>query len=219
MRTKLFAVLLCLGVSAVTQAEPQYGVGDSQDRPKPYTSAPSEQEPDGPGARLREGLDRLLSFLSRSEAPSEEEIASFLDGEIAPYFDFDYMAQVAAGSMHRAMSDEQRERMAATIKQQFLGTLALRLSGYEDQGVHFLASRVNHDGRTGSASIALMNPRGYPARVDFRFYKNSDNWRVYDVLANGQSAVAHYRREFRRNMRRTEMARPAGTPYGMGHYR
>lgn len=205
MRTKLFAVLLCFGASALTEAVPQYGTGAGQ--PVPQSTAPSDQESNTPGARLREGLDKLLAFLTRSETPTTEETAAFLDDEIAPYFDFDYMAQVASGSMRRFMSEEQQTRMTNTIKKQFLGTLALRMTGYEDQGVRFLASRVNNDGRTGAASIALVNPRGYPARIDFRFYKNSDTWRVFDVLANGQSAVAHYRREFRRSMRGPGMRR------------
>lgn len=215
MRTKLLAVLLCFGASTVTQAALESGAGDGSSQ----AVTPFAAESDVLGTRLRDGLDKLLGFISSSETPTLEEITTFLDGEIAPFFDFDYMAQVAAGRLYQAMSDEQRERMATNIRRQFLGTLAARLSGYQDQGVRFLNARVNNDGRTGAASIALMNPRGYPARINFRFYKNSDEWRVFDVVANGQSAVAHYRRQFRRMMREPAMRPSPGVRYGVPRYR
>ena len=99
--------------------------------------------------------------------------------------------------------------MVARLKAQFLTALTERLSGYEGQQVRFLPMRRNRDGRTAEAGIAVLNPGRYPARIDFRFYRARQGWKVYDVSANGQSAVAHYRREFRRMMRR-------GGPRGLG---
>jgi phospholipid transport system substrate-binding protein len=72
---------------------------------------------------------------------------------------------------------------------------------------------LNPDGRTGTASIAVLNPSAYPARIDFRFYRGAEGWKVYDVAANGQSAVAYYRREFRQMMR----GGPFGGPRGYGY--
>ena len=54
-------------------------------------------------------------------------------------------------------------------------------------------------------SAAILNPGTYPARMDFRLYRSGDDWRVYDVAANGQSAIVHYRRELMRQIRQQKM--------------
>ena len=211
MRIRLLAVLLLFfGLATAAGALPHYGQGlgygtgpstGHQAMPGELTPPASEAIEESPGAQLRDGMNKLLGFLKRDERPAIDEVVSFLNSEIAVFFDFAYMAQVAAGPMYRVMSEDQRERMAAQIQQQFLTTLGQRLGSYQNQEVHFLASRIAGDGRTGSASAAILSPDGYPSRIDFRFYNSGDGWKVYDVLANGQSAVAHYRREFRSLMR------------------
>jgi phospholipid transport system substrate-binding protein len=212
MRTKIIATLMCAGCFAVAgQAAAQYGPGPGYGygsgpaagyygRPARPAQPPQldEAEAEGPAALLRDGVNKLIGFMEREEQPGEEELARFLDREIAPFFDFEYMTQVAAGPVYRYMTDEQRERMAGEIEVQFLGTLAARLGVFGEQQVRFVNTRLGPDGRTASATIAVVNPGTYPARIDFRFYNGKSGWKVYDVAANGQSAVAHYRREFRR---------------------
>ena len=207
MRTNIIASMMCAGLLAAAgqgaaQYGPAYGYGPGGGQgyyARPAQPPQLEQvEAEGPAAMLRDGVNKLIGFMEREEQPSAEELSRFLDKEIAPFFDFDYMAQVASGPMYRYMSEEQRGRMTDEIQTQFLGTLASRLGAFGGQQVRFLNTRLGNDGRTASATIAVMNPGTYPARIDFRFYQSNDGWKVYDVAANGQSAVAHYRREFRR---------------------
>ena len=208
MRIKIIATLLCAAAAAAAQAAPQYGPAYGY-RQAPLPGAygmPSQTLPqaeeESPAAQLRDGVNKLLGFMRREERPSDEELARFLEKEIAPFFDFAYMAQVAAGGAYRHMSEEQRTRMTERLKEQFLGTLAERLGGFEDQDVRFLASRLNPDGRTGSASIAVLNPNAYPARIDFRFYRKDGGWKVYDVAVEGVSLVINYRSSFGQEIKR-----------------
>ena len=93
--------------------------------------------------------------------------------------------------------------------------MADRLGGYSNQQVRFLPPRAGNGGRTAQVSVAILNPGSYPARLDFRLYRGSEDWRVYDVAANGQSAIVHYRRELMRQMqerRMREMRQPARPP-------
>ncbi len=209
MRIELIAALLTVGICTAGQAVAQYGpYGMGQGpgpRMTPYAMPGRPGMPpaaaDSPDDQLRDGVNKLLGFMRRDEAPSAEQLTAFLDSEIAPFFDFDYMAQVAAGGMYRNLGEAQRAGLADKIKVDFLTTLTERLASFEDQEVKYLAARVNPDGRTGAASMAILNPQSYPARIDFRFYRRDGDWKVYDVLANGQSAAAHYRREFRQMLR------------------
>ena len=206
LNRSLTVALVCLVANA--PAISQYG------DPRPGYAGlqePTRVQGDSPAVQLRDGVNKLLGFMGRDAEPTLDELAAFLDQEIAPFFDFEYMARVAAGPAARFMTDEQSTRMEGRLKAQFLTALTERLSGYEGQQVRFLPMRLNRDGRTGEASIAILNPGRYPARIDFRFYRGEQGWKVYDVSANGQSAVAHYRREFRRTMGR-------GGPRGYGGY-
>ncbi|MES9844282.1 MAG: ABC transporter substrate-binding protein [Candidatus Sedimenticola sp. 6PFRAG5] len=141
-----------------------------------------------------------MKFVGTKQRPNPKQLAAFLDTEIAPYFDFHYMAQWTSGPRWRQMSEKQRAQMASKLKQNFLGSLVQKLSGYAGQNFRMLPARRGSGGAV-SVNIAIQNPGRYPARMKFRFYKNGSDWRVFDVEANGSSALAYYRQYFRGKMR------------------
>ncbi len=165
---------------------------------------------DSPPALLRNGIDKLLSFMRSDSAKDEKAVAAFLDKEIAPYFDFTYMTRWIIGPAYRQMSGAQRQAMEAQLKARFLGALARRLAGYEDQKVQFFRPNRNRVHRNEvKVSVGILRPGTYPSKIDFRFYRSKDGWKVFDVAANGSSALVHYRREFNRAYR---MRRPGMWP-------
>ena len=154
-----------------------------------------QQTQANPAAVLREGMNRLVAFLQTNPGPAQ--ISAFVDAEIAPYFDFSYMTQWVAGRQYRYMGEGERQAMQDELKQMFLGALAQRLGGYSNQSVRFnRPRRVN--GSEVSVGVDILQPGGYPARLNFRFYRGKDGWRVFDVSANGSSALVHYRQHFTR---------------------
>lgn len=157
-------------------------------------AVPQQTEPN-PATVLRDGMSRLVSFLKTNPDPTQ--ISAFVDAEIAPYFDFSYMTQWVAGRSYRYMSEGQRQAMEEQLKQMFLSALAQRLGAYSNQGVRFhRPHRVT--GREVSVGVDILQPGTYPARLNFRFYRGKDGWKVFDVSANGSSALVHYRQYFTR---------------------
>ena len=151
------------------------------------------------GIVLKAGLEKLLGFFKGQQVPSRAQIAEFLDNEIAPYFDFAYMAKWASGSNVSRMPEQQQKAMVTELKTQFLSTMAQKLSGFDRQTVRYLKPRVSGRNQV-ELSIAIGNPGTYPARLDFRMYKSKSGWKVYDVSANGSSALVYYRQYFRQKM-------------------
>ncbi len=188
-----------LTLAGNAQAQPAYGYGPG---PSPYGPVPY-----GPSARvdpaadaaavLREGLDKLLAFLDQEEKPNKLQVAAYLDKEMAPYFDFARMAKWIAGPRFANMTGEQREAMVASLEARFLSALALKVANYKGQQIRFLRPGMSRRG-TVSVSVGILRPGSYPSKLDFRMYKSDDGWKVYDVVANGRSAVAYYRAEFNR---------------------
>ncbi|MES9895746.1 MAG: ABC transporter substrate-binding protein, partial [Candidatus Thiodiazotropha endolucinida] len=99
----------------------------------------------------------------------------------------------AAGPMNRHMNDQQRQALAQKIKEMLLGTLSKRLSSYDNQDVRFFRPRRVADNEV-KVRVGILQAGGYPASLDFRFYRSDDGWKVFDVSANGNSALAFYRR-------------------------
>jgi phospholipid transport system substrate-binding protein len=161
-------------------------------------SAQAQLLENNPVLVLQAGMDKLLDFLHTDY--DEESLARFLSGEIAPSFDFAYMARSAAGRYYRSMSKVQREKLGQKMEQMFLASMADKLKSYNGQDVVYLPPRFNGFDRT-TISALINNPGQYPGRIDFRVHLTSDGWKVYDVVAGGQSAIAYYRGYFRQAMR------------------
>jgi len=191
-RSRIVIAALLLFTAGALPAMPYYGYAPSA----ASAQSPLQAEP---GQLLQEGVGKLLQFMRQPEKPAPQTIARFLEREIAPYFDFDYMAVWAAGPMGRYMNGRERAELARSIKRMLLGTLAERLASYENQEVRFFPARRT-GGNEATVRVGILQAGGYPANIDFRFYPSHDGWKVFDVSANGNSALVYYRQYFNRRM-------------------
>ena len=175
----------------------------------PYTHqrqhAAYAQQKVGPTQVLQQGVGKLVAFMGQPDRPDAARIQAFLDSEIAPYFDFEYMARWIAGSRYRSMSDPQREQLKDRLEAMFLGALAKRLGCFSNQQVRVLRARRGQ-GNEVTVGVGILQPGGYPAKMDFRFYRSVDGWKVFDVTANGSSALVYYRQQFNRSLRQRRPA-------------
>ena len=153
---------------------------------------------DNPVVMLQQGMDKLLEYLMKH--PDGEGLGVFLMTEISPFFDFPFMAKAAAGRYGRYMSDAQHQRLANKLQVMFLTAMAEKLSSFDGQDVVYLPARFNDFDRTTITAL-INNPGGYPGRIDFRVHLTKDGWKIFDVSARGQSAIAFYRSYFRKAMR------------------
>lgn len=203
MKSKFSILILLAAVfSGQVVAQPYY-----PENVTPFGSSSRQAQLPGPAVILRQGLKKLLAFAGSDRRPGRVQAEVFLEREIAPYFDFSYMASWAAGDrMWRLMGEEQQDDLVDYIKQDFLSTLATRLTGFGDQQVQVSRPRNVAENEV-MVSVSIINPQAYPARLNFRFYRAEDGWKIFDVSANGSSAVVHYRSQFRQMMRERMMHR------------
>ena len=206
MKDKAIALLLILltSVSVTATAAPY----------TPYTpysgehrGMPAQTEAGAPATLLKEGVVKLTSFIRSGGAQNRGQVMAFLEKEIAPYFDFAYMTRWAAGPAWREMNPAQRAEMQQTIATSFLTTLATKLTTYSNQPIRYFTPR-GHGKDEVTVSAWITQPAGYPTKLDFRFYKAKDGWKVFHVKADGNSAVVYYRDQFR-NMYRYSGSQPA----------
>ena len=184
------------GADGSAPGQGPYGYGYSPMQPRPMRpTTPRSSAGREAAATISAGLDKLFEFLRSDEQPNKLQTAAFLDREIAPYFDFAYMAQFVAGPNWERMSDEQRRALAAQLESRILGGLTERVVQYSDQKVRYLRPRPGTRGSV-DVQVGLLSPGTYPAKLVFRLYAVGDGWKVYDVLAEGRSLLAYYRTAF-----------------------
>jgi len=190
MRIALAAALLLASTHLLAQSG--YGQGSTAYDPG-YSPTPAT-----PDQIVRQGVDRLTGFLMGAANPPPEAIRNFLDKEIAPNFDFTYMTRWAAGPMYRRLTPEQHMRMTAVLKELFLSALAKNLGTYARPvpRVDVYPARANADGSQANVYARIVSTNGMFSAMNFRFYWNQQGWRIFDVSANGASAVAYYRNYF-----------------------
>lgn len=207
-----FSVAAALALSAqLVQAQPYGGYPGWRGAPaddygsRAYPWAPRAEQ-DSPAALLQEGVENLTRFLANK--PNRGNLAAYLQEEVAPWFDFDYMAEWAAGRRFQQMDEVQQADLAARIRESFLDKMAQKLARYSQQRAIYLPPQ--HDAPSQvTLPVAIENPvGGYPARLEFRLRQTDKGWRVIDVSANGMSALLHYRQMFNEMMRPRPQMRP-----------
>ncbi|MES9883100.1 MAG: ABC transporter substrate-binding protein [Sedimenticola sp.] len=158
-----------------------------------------------PASILEQGLNGLIQFMRQPGGVDREKLIGFVEKRVVPHFDFSHMAKWSAGRYWRQLSGKQRKTLESRIKGKFLGVMVRRLSGYDGQGARVVGAR-----RTGenvvAVAVMLKNPKGYPTRLGFKFYRGDSGWKVFDVSANGSSALMHYRQQLRVMLRSRQQA-------------
>lgn len=190
MRRVLLPLMMLL--SLPLGAAPAYG---------PQAPTPQYRQQDGgglaqPAMVLRRGIETLTGYLDNNQGIAPPQLRQFLEQEIAPYFDFQRMGYWAAGSLNRYMSPQQRGQFNLLVKERFLGAMLEQLTGYRHSRLQYLPPRGNLPAGDVTLGVRVYSDNAYPVQIDFRLYRGREGWKVYDVVANGNSAVAHYRHEF-----------------------
>jgi len=183
-----------------------YGDGDSA-RPAVAASRPAILDAE---ALLHQGVGQLLELLDEvrlgQRSLGDVSTLAFLEREIAPYFDFAYMSKWAAGPAYRRLNAPQRAALEDKIKRLFFHTLAHNLKGQQRPEIRYFAPRPSRDGREVRLAVWVMESRAPPIKLSFRFYLSPGGWKVFDVVANRNSAVLYYRGLIRRGLRRHGLA-------------
>lgn len=180
--------------------------------PGSYSQPSKETQEPGPSTLVRKKLHKLIEFIGTETTPTKKQLMMYLDAEVAPYFDFQRMARWAAAGRWKRMSNEQKLVLRAKIQEMFLASLTRQLMRYGGQGFRVLPAR-SRPGNEVQVGVLIRKPQGYPAKLNFRFYKAEGGWKIFDVTANGNSAVVYYRQYFDRVKRRRPQAAVSYPPF------
>lgn len=161
----------------------------------PYYVPPDPAGLNEPATVLRHGIETLTGYLDDNHGMPPAQLRRFLEAEIVPYFDFPRMSYWAGGYLNRYLSPQQRLRLTGLLKNRFLNAMVEQLGHYRQGRLQYLPPRGNPMRGEVTLGVRVFGVNAYPVQLDFKLYRGQEGWRVYDVMANGASAVAHYRNE------------------------
>ena len=208
MKAKLLAVItLLVSLTSLSLGAAPYQPYYPGSYPGAYPGyAPYRTRTSEPAAILKSGITKLTNFIKSGAAQDRARAMDFIQTEIAPSFDFEYMTRWAAGPAWRHMSGEQRADMQRKLTTSFLNTLAQKLTTYSNQPIRYFTPRGQGIDDV-SVRAWIMQPTGIPTKLEFRFYKSNKGWKIFDVKAEGNSAVVYYRKQFREMLYNTRHTR------------
>jgi phospholipid transport system substrate-binding protein len=144
---------------------------------------------------LQRGLQNLLT-LHQQVTPNTDKtlLLQRLEQEILPYFDFNHMANWVIGRYRQQVTPSQMIRLSRYLQALFLTALVKNLGNGSEQ-YHFVLNEplVNPKSSEVMVKVQVYKQQDKLILISFRLYNNGDNWKIFDVSANGMSAMLYYR--------------------------
>jgi phospholipid transport system substrate-binding protein len=111
-------------------------------------------------------------------------------------FDFTEMAKRALGSNWRRRSPQEQEEFVRLFTDVLERTYAEIIESYSDEKITYIYERI--DGTYADVASKILTSRGEEYSINYKAHLVSNEWKVYDVVAENISLVNNYRSQFNR---------------------
>jgi len=127
-----------------------------------------------------------------------ELLRTVMEEELLPYIDYRFSAFKVLGKYANKVPREKLLEFVSVFREYLITSYAVALGYYDDQLVEF-APALEFDGRSDVTVRAVIKEGDRPEiKVAFKVRKDrqSDQWQVYDMVAEGISLLSSKRTEF-----------------------
>jgi phospholipid transport system substrate-binding protein len=127
-----------------------------------------------------------------------ELLRTVMEEELLPYIDYRFSAFKVLGKYANKVPREKLLEFVSVFREYLITSYAVALGYYDDQQVEF-APAIEFDGRSDVTVRAVIKDGDRPdIKVAFKVRKDrqSDQWQVYDMVAEGISLLSSKRTEF-----------------------
>ena len=153
-----------------------------------------------PDELVRQTIEEVLEIIradERIQSGDVVRIAEVMEQKIAPHFDFPRMTRLAVGRPWRQATPEQRTALIREFRTLLIRSYASAFTMYKAIYIEYKPLRASSDATDATVSTLIRLPGGaQPVEVDYAMALTDNGWKVFDVSANGQSALAFYRTQF-----------------------
>lgn len=164
-------------------------------------SASMAAEQSDPYVMINEVASLTFERIKREKSQIQnnpELLRTVMEEELLPYIDYRFSAFKVLGKYANKVPREKLLEFVSVFREYLITSYAVALGYYDDQQVEF-APAMEFDGRSDVTVRAVIKDGDRPdIKVAFKVRKDrqSDDWKVYDMVAEGISLLSSKRTEF-----------------------
>ena len=136
-----------------------------------------------------------LNQLTTASYYSPQMVKFLVNSEIAPLFDFDYIADEVLLVSRVSLSEDEIKFFSNRLKQNIITTLLSRLAQSRSSSFSFISARPVMGGNI----IVKLKANGY-SRFSLNLYlsfhksQSTSKWQIFDIALNHDSLINYYQR-------------------------
>jgi ABC-type transport system involved in resistance to organic solvents, auxiliary component len=143
-----------------------------------------------------------LNQLTAAATYSPQMMGFLIDQEVAPLFDFDYIADEVLLVVNANLSESEVKFFSNKLKKNIISTLLARLSQANTTSFRFISARPLINGAI-AVQLKVIGYSSYGIYIDLMFHQqNNGQWKIYDIVLNRDSLVKYYQKMVLTKVRR-----------------
>ena len=148
-------------------------------------------------------FERIKKERQQIEA-DPELLRDVMEQELLPYVDYNFSALKVLGKHFRNVPREKIPEFIKVFRQYLITTYALAMAYYDGQEVEFQPMRQVGDEKTVTVRAIVKEPGRPNINLAFKLRKNkkTNEWKAYDMVAEGISLLSSKQSEFESILRR-----------------
>lgn len=152
-----------------------------------------------PTEQIKSTVDKALQVLKDPRlkpaaklAERRDQLKQILFGR----FDFTEMAKRALGANWRRRTPQEQEEFVRLFTEVLEHAYAGIIESYTDEKIVYVNERI--DGTYADVGSKILTSKGEEYSINYKAHLVSNEWKVYDVVAENVSLVNNYRSQFNR---------------------
>ncbi|MGE3848033.1 MAG: phospholipid-binding protein MlaC [Gammaproteobacteria bacterium] len=121
--------------------------------------------------------------------PSQPQVVDTVREVVLPRVDVEMAARLVLGRHWRDATDAQRQAFIDAERDLLLRLYAAHALDYLDAEVEVVATQVAPDGQRSGVRTRVSRPGKPEVSVDYQLRLANDEWKVFDAVVNGVSAI------------------------------
>ena len=147
--------------------------------------------------QVKQTVDAVLDVLNNKELkkPENKEIRRKKLREIVnKRFDFEEMAKRSLALNWSKRTPEEKKEFVTLFSDLLENTYVKKIERYENEKVAYIDERIT--GQYAIVRTKIIKAQEAEIPVEYRIFKATDKWEVYDIIVEGVSLVNNYRSQF-----------------------
>jgi phospholipid transport system substrate-binding protein len=147
-----------------------------------------------PRKLIDETAVKIVAILARKTDTTEQRVGE-IEAIAYDLFDFTTMSKLVLARNWRKLTPEQRTTFVKEFKRHLSHTYGTRLDRYDQERVDVYGAQVEQRNDV-TVKTRIVGGQFAGAEISYRLRKQSDRWKIIDVVIEGISLVSNYRSQF-----------------------